>query len=706
MRRRTWIVLTCTLALGLIAVTASYFVQRYQIEEQATLQAQQESEKATSVINSRLGDVLTAHRDLIRGLNTGVSAEEDLENYLCQVLSEVPLLFGVGAAFAPREFSDERYLFAPYCREQQMLGLEEEVQDVKVLQIEDSYDYTSPEHDWYHLPMIRKGEVWQEPHHGTASGAWIVNITSPFFSRGEAQSPTGVGFSSISLTKLQALLASLELGQKGYSFLVSEQGQFIVHPRESYLGKSVVDMAERQGDAGLKRIAEAVDTGQPGFFVHDDDLTGESSWVFYRRVETTGWTLVVVLLQEEMAHDLARLYSLRTWIVVQAVVFTAWIAWMFLGIGHSNPRRARVLFSVAVTLVLVAGSVVLIFLELQTAHQKSQDIVTMTSREGLEEFLADYDARTTQLGRESAVKLPTGLFVQSVDFSSSNDVDLTGYVWQRYSDAQLEQMRPGFVFPEAIQHQAEEVFRRRQGDEEVIGWYFETTLRQSFDYSRYPFDSKQIWIRIWHRDFDKNIVLVPDLEAYSLTNPSAKPGLEEDIVAKDWLIARTFFGYKQHNYSTDFGLDSYVGQDGFPELYFNILALRESGGALVVHFVLLIVVAVMLYAMLASITLEETKNLWIGYNFLGLLGGVSGLFFVLNIAHIQLRTEVPENLVFLEWFYFLMYLVILVTTVIGFQAALGKAPKFFVKQDFMLPKLLYWPLMGSFAFCVSFIFFT
>ena len=706
MKKKASATLTAVLFTLLVATAVTYFSERSRIQDSARLKAQEKAERATQIIDDRLGHLLSTHQNLVQSLGNPGDSETKVSRSLCEMLTDLPILYGVGAAYAPGRFSPERELYAPYCREYPKGAATAGDEIVEVVQIEDAYDYTAPQYDWYHLPLIQKKDVWQEPHHGKSSQAWIVNITSPFFAPDDPLEPIGVGFSSLSLDKLRALLASLELGQKGYSFLVSPSGNFIVHPKESYLGRSVADVAETGEDEGLRHFADAVELGQSGYYEHSDGLTGERSWVFHHLIPTSGWTLAVVLLQEEMAADLAELHSLRPWIVAQAVALGLWLAWLVLGAGEARGTRSLAVLSLTATAVFVCGSVALVAMHLQTIHKKSRDIVVMTSQEGLEEYLADYETRTRELGRGATVRLPAGLFVQSVSFSGSNDVNLTGYVWQRYAEDLLEELRPGFIFPEAIKHKAQQAFDRKEGGDRVIGWYFETTLRQSFDYSHYPFDSKQIWIRIWHRDFDKNVVLVPDLAAYSLTNPSARPGLEEELVTGDWQISRSFFGYKQHSYSTNFGLASYVGQDDSPELYFNILAKRESWEALTVHFILLVVVAVMLFAMLSSITSEEKKKAWVGFSFLGLLGGASGLFFVMNFAHVRLRGEVPENLVFLEWFYLLMYVVILSTAVTGFRVASGSRSRFLAYRDCLIPKLVYWPLLAGYAFGVSFIFFS
>ncbi|MEM1181089.1 MAG: cache domain-containing protein [Acidobacteriota bacterium] len=706
MKKRALVALTAVLWMLLIATVGSYFLEKGRIQDSARRQAQGKAEAAAQTIDGRLEQVFKVHRGLVDSFARRDFTEEALDRTLCDTLVKTQILFGVGTAFKPRRFSPDKELFAPYCRELPGQVDSEGKPAIELVQVEDSYDYTGPENDWYHLPLMQEKDIWQEPHHGRSSEAWIVNITSPLKSAADPHEDIGVGYSSLSLGKLRELMGSLELGQKGYSYLVSRKGTVIVHPKESFIGESLSEIAKASGDAGLKKVAASLGSKQAGYFDHYDALTGERSWVFHLPIATTGWTLAVNFFQEEMAADLAKLHALRPLLVLQTVALALWMAWLLWGARRrelDEPSYGRV--SVAATVVLVVGAVTLVALHQSSSHGGTDEIVMMTSEEGMEEFLSDYETLTEKLGKSPSIRLPTGLFVQSMGFSGANDVALTGYVWQRYTESMLEELRPGFVFPEAIKHKVQEVFSRQEGDEKVFGWYFETTLRQRFDYSQYPFDAKQIWVRIWHRDFDKNVVLVPDLGAYQLTNPNSKPGLEEELVTKDWLVAQSFFGYKQHSYSTDFGLDSYTGQDAFPELYFNILAKRESWGALTVHFILLAVVAVMLFAMLSSITSEEKKKAWIGFSFLSLLGGASGLFFVMNVAHTRLRGEVPENLVFLEWFYLVMYLVIVTTAVTGFGVASGAGPRLLTYRDCLIPKLVYWPLLASYAFVVSFVFF-
>lgn len=151
------------------------FIQQKGIRDTARLGALNRAEEAAKTLDEELQHVFSTHQEFIQKKVADMSSsEQSLSSYLCKVLADAPILSGVGAAFLPRRFSDEKYLFAPYCREQQKLASSGDEEVEEIVQIEDFYDYTLPEYDSYHLPLIQKQDVWQEPHLSRASREWVL----------------------------------------------------------------------------------------------------------------------------------------------------------------------------------------------------------------------------------------------------------------------------------------------------------------------------------------------------------------------------------------------------------------------------------------------------------------------------------------------------------------------------------------------------
>jgi hypothetical protein len=304
---------------------------------------------------------------------------------------------------------------------------------------------------------------------------------------------------------------------------------------------------------------------------------------------------------------------------------------------------------------------------------------------------------------EGRILIPTGVFVQSLAFVNADDVNMTGYIWQKYDgDVPESRLSRGFVLPEQVlsgDTVIEEAYRREFDGTETIGWYFDVTLRQPFDYSKYPLDSHVVWIRLWHEDFDRNVVLVPDFAAYEGTSmiKGATFGLDDTIVPGGWEIDETFFDYRWLNYDTNFGIDGYVGQTDFPELHFSVSVTRKFTDVFIINLVPLIVVAVLLYSVLVTTTADPGQSERFGFSAAGAIGTASALFFVVMLPHIALREQFAgSGLVYLEEFYLTIYAAILLVSIDVYLFSKKELPKWlgFIKaRDNAVAKNAYWPVM-------------
>lgn len=306
---------------------------------------------------------------------------------------------------------------------------------------------------------------------------------------------------------------------------------------------------------------------------------------------------------------------------------------------------------------------------------------------------------------QPTIKVPTGVFIQSIEFFDSNEVRLSGYIWQKYKDGLHDDIKPGqgevgFILPEQVHAgddiEPKEAYRHRQGDEEVIGWYFEATIRERFDYSTYPFDDKIIEILLWSKDFSRNVVLVPDYSSYTATGLNDTFGIEEDIVMGSWSRQDTFFDYKLSSYSTDFGIDDYVGQQGFPELRYNFVIKRNFGDAFIVYVLPLLLVAALLFSTLLTISSDDELAGRHDFSTNGFIAASSALFFVVLLGHIQLREQFAgSGIVYIEYFYILMYVYLVAATATTFIFA-TRAFKWLSivhYEDSIIPKVCYWPTL-------------
>ena len=303
------------------------------------------------------------------------------------------------------------------------------------------------------------------------------------------------------------------------------------------------------------------------------------------------------------------------------------------------------------------------------------------------------------------IKIPTGVFIQSLKFNDASEVNVTGYIWQHYRDGVNDKEKPaagevGFVFPEQVNSgndiEPRESYRVRQGDDEVIGWYFEATLKQPFEYKTYPFDHKTVWLRMWPKSFSGNIVLVPDLTAYQATGLHDIFGIDESIVLGTWTRKDTYFDYQLANYDTNFGISDYIGMKGFPELRFNIVICRNFQDAFIVYLLPLLMVVALLYGALLTITDDPDLSQRFGFNASTVIGSCSALFFVVLLAHMQLREQFAGwSAVYIEYFYFLMYVLLVMGAAYAYLFAAKRVHmlRFLYARDNLALKAGYWPFV-------------
>ena len=311
-------------------------------------------------------------------------------------------------------------------------------------------------------------------------------------------------------------------------------------------------------------------------------------------------------------------------------------------------------------------------------------------------------------------RIPTGVFIQSLKFNSSSEVNLTGYVWQiydqsLYKDTSDDKIPVGFILPETVESgsniEPKLTYRKNIGDDqEVVGWYFESTLKQKFNYTKYPFDHKTVWIRFWSTSFDRENILVPVLDSYQSTRIDDAFGYDEDIALGPWDIEETFFDFKKHNYNSNFGLYSIGEADPqpLPELYFNVVVRRRFLNSFIVYILPLILIACLIFSTLLMITKNKDQASMFGVNTSSVIGVCSGLFFVVLLSQVQIREQFAgSNIVYVEYFYPLMYTALLgisVNSYLFFGANLENnlILKWIDYEDNIVPKLIYWPvLLGS-----------
>jgi sigma-B regulation protein RsbU (phosphoserine phosphatase) len=255
---------------------------------------------SVSRLEIHLAGVEQIPRYMAETLGQDTPPQAILERRLRDFLMASPDVYGTAAAYAPKAFSPELSHFAPYyCRK------DGRVQRVS-LGYEDRYDLEN----WYLVPKEMGRPMWSEPYFDESGGDIVMTTYSvPFYrTEGSKRAFLGVVTADISLDWLRRQVSKIAMYHSGYAFLLSRNGVFVSHPdNRLIMRESIFSLAESAGSPELRRIGQAMTRGEEGFARLPDFVLRKPAWLAYAPLPSTGWSMGVIVPEDELFSDLTRL---------------------------------------------------------------------------------------------------------------------------------------------------------------------------------------------------------------------------------------------------------------------------------------------------------------------------------------------------------------------------------------------------------------
>lgn len=697
----------CTVIFLCIFISSTYnMVQKYR----ATLQLSQQqaaltTQKIANSINDKLTTLTFATDELAANLREISLNKETIEATLKKSALNHVDFYALGVAFDLYQAGPQFRLFAPFIRQDDSR--------YRMDRVDLYYDYignagynseNNKNNNWY-LQASTGKRGWLAPFFDVAYQQYTLKYVLPLHTEAETDKVAGIVFLDIGLEWVRQQVENHNVGDNGYAIVVNEFNQIIYHGLKG--SKKVInDLNQAVSPAYVAEFS----SGKLG----TNELTGRSAWFNKYPIGETGWHVLSVMNVEigkkhlfESDDDVQFIYKsdLINWIinaVALGLMLYTWIA-----ISKRQLSVAQLLRHAFFTsLLLLLGIVAIWINEYYAPYPVQNNSLILSNRAIVEQFQNDYSVTSLNESKKPPFFVPTGLFIQSIEFLNATNIAISGYIWQRYPKDYEEVIEHGIIFPEATETAITEAYEREEGNEIVKGWYFETTLRETFDYSVYPFDKQLLWIRLWHKDFTNNITLIPDFKSFDSLNPSTLPGVERDFVLSEWNLSRAFFDIRVNKYNSNFGNTHFTSHDKSPELYFNIELSRSILNPFIGHLFPLAVVLLMLYALVLTISRQESSVAITGFNVSTVIAACSALFFILLIMHVQLRDELAVNtIVYMEYFYLVSYITILMVTVNAVLLLQDTPMQVLAFKDNLIPKLIYWPILLVWIFIITAILF-
>ena len=386
--------------LGTACIFFSVFSYNYAISRQTVLKTVEDHTRYLTLstvhkIENTLTGIEKVPLFLAASLETQVYSRDMLLKWIENILKTNPEIFGATVAYEPFVFDPESRYFAPYiCREDDKLRIDD---------AEIAYNYFF--WDWYLIPKELGRPVWSEPYFDTDGGNIVMtSFSAPFYRKIlDEKVFSGVVTADLSLKWLKDILSRIKIYQSGYAFLISQSGVILSHRNKNLImNESIFSIAEATGDTELRNIGRDMIQGKEGFVALNRNLTGKVSRMYYAPLQSTGWSLGVVVPEDELFA------ALKTLTLELALIGAAGFALLFLVIVFISGRITRPISALADKTAEIAKGNLDIDLPVSRSNDEIGDLTASfeNMRSALKEYIVDLKETTAIKERiESELKI-------------------------------------------------------------------------------------------------------------------------------------------------------------------------------------------------------------------------------------------------------------------------------------------------------------
>lgn len=675
------IIIAAVSLITAVALSVHHFNYRAKILEQTKEDLWAMTVASVQEIEATLNESRELTDHFAGELTTAQPSEEQLLLRLRQLANRSPHFYGAGVSFRPYGHTKDRRLYAPYYKKGK------QNKELELVMVEDVYDYTEPDHDWYSLAMA-KGRSWTNPYWGAAGQSFMLSYSCAFYKNPTAShsdEPLGVVTIDFSMEAIKNLLNSLDLGPGGFSTIVSPGGNYVYHPNKEYVLSqyNLFTIAEEKSDADLLVLAQKAAKKESAIVENTDEVTGRDAWLAIAPIPTTGWSLQNTFLKESVPlHGKIQRRQIIHITLAFFIFLSACIALAFKIPGANSHTIPKIPLIHAALTILTIGLIWTITLSFQSGEAvKGTRLFNDTS---LYKFMNSRSILAEQLHKKAPIFVPTSIFIESMAPLSGDEVRLTGYIRQKYDSSLPAGADKKFRIAKANNVTIKQVKQKTHNQSEIITYQFKAEVPKQFHHQKYPLETEQIQIRIAADESDPNVVLTPDLDAHPFRNSNLLPGIGRDVFFSGWNLIDSFYELHRNDTSTTFGQVNNTSKIPGTELRFNIHVRRNILNALITHLTPLAFVAIILYFLtILSSRLDPEKIFSI----------CMAVFFVIVFSHIDIRRKIGgAGIFYLEYFYFVTYSAILYVTFNTVASVLDLKIPILRHNHRVISASLYWPV--------------
>ena len=294
-----WIVLFTAVVL-VSALGYMFSVSRQAIRQEAVNHATEILENTTLRVNSILERVEVATNNTDWLINRHLDGPDSMFVYSRRLLENNPDLNGCSIAFEPDFFKQKGRYFSAF-------SLRNDGEILTTQEGNEHYEYFYM--DWYQLCKLLDRPVWTEPFidynpEDIYSKDMIASYCKPI--KDKSGKYVGTISVDLSLTWLSNTISAVKPYPHSYSIMIGQGGTFFVHPDSTKLFfHTIFTETLEPEDTALTALGHAMQRGEEG--MRQLVIDGQESYVFYKPLGNTGWSVAIVCPESDIFGAFNRL---------------------------------------------------------------------------------------------------------------------------------------------------------------------------------------------------------------------------------------------------------------------------------------------------------------------------------------------------------------------------------------------------------------
>ena len=272
-KRLTYRIMTVVLVMMAVIAGVVYFTVREYMLDEAKQRYQNVLLENRQELRRMLSDVYVAAENNVHDIERDLSNPDKLFAHVERIVKNNPSIICCGLLFEPDYYPQKGKFFVPYATR----GSDDQIRVTRIDSIYQSYI----DEDWYQQRMNNDSADWTEAyfenlqHTNNKEQRLLTTYAVPIHD-GKAQHPVALLCCDLSLEWLRTKMMENVI-------VVDGQGTYIIHPdKERMLSDTLAVKDIIKGNHGSAMVT----------------IDGVKSWIYYRHVKYTDWTMAMVVPED------------------------------------------------------------------------------------------------------------------------------------------------------------------------------------------------------------------------------------------------------------------------------------------------------------------------------------------------------------------------------------------------------------------------